>query len=194
MFSIDSKTAARALPVSAAEVPAPASDMAAYWAALIAVDDAAAWQWNGVPVHVAPFFNAGDGTPDLLFVTARFGSLAASLMVELDTERLCRAATWEGVLGMVADDLNAAHASLFRSFPLPSVQGVGMGRRLVDRDNIRGEIGDNPNLTEGQRRRLAAASDREIDDAIDACADSLEDELFRVHDELQAMVVSELAG
>lgn len=177
MFSIDSKTAARVLSLPALDVPGPAIGVVVYRDVLLAVDDAAAWQWNGVPVHVEPFFNAGDGTPDLLCVTARFGSLAASLMVELDTDRLAQADTWAGVLEMVTEDLNDAHASLLRSFPPAPPQADGLGQRLVDRDSIRAEIDDNPNLTENQRLRLIAALDSEIDDAIEACTRGVEDQL-----------------
>lgn len=53
---------------------------------------------------------------------------------------------------------------------------------------------DNPNLTENQRLRLMAALDSEIDDAIEACTSRLEDQLYAVHDELQALVVADLTS
>ena len=117
MFSINSSLAAKVLLDRSSSSPAPAADLDAYCAVLVAVDDAAAWAWNGTPVHVEPFFQSGDDTPAELFVTARFGALAASLMVELDTDRLVRADTSRDVLEMVGAGLNAAQASLFRSFP-----------------------------------------------------------------------------
>lgn len=194
MFSLDSSLAAEVMLNRTAWTPAPAADLDAYAAVLLTVDDAAAWEWNGIPVHVEPFFQSGDDRPAELFVTARFGALAASLMVELDTDRLAQADTWAGVLEMVVDDLNEAHASLLRSFPSAPPQCDGLGQRLVDRDSIRAEIDDNPNLTDQQRLRLAAALDSEIDDAIEACTGRLEDQLYAVHDELQARVVADLTS
>lgn len=194
MFSLNASLAADAMLTRAAWKPAPATDLDAYAAVLHTVDDAAAWEWDGIPVHVEPFFQSGDARPAELFVTARFGALAAALMVELDTDRLAQADTWAGVLEMVTDDLNDAHASLLRSFPPAPPQADGLGQRLVDRDSIRAEIDDNPNLTEDQRLRLMAALDSEIDDAIEACTRSVEDQLYAVHDELQARVVADLTS
>lgn len=194
MFALNASLVADAMLTRASWKPAPATDLDAYAAVLITIGDAAAWEWNGIPVHVEPFFQSGDDTPDALFVTARFGALAASLMVELDTEQLAQADTWGGVLEMVTDDLNEAHTSLLRSFPPAPPQADGLGQRLVNRDSIRAEIDDNPNLTESQRLRLAAALDSEIDDAIEACTRGVEDQLFAVHDELQAAVVDQLTA
>ncbi|AVM66092.1 hypothetical protein M3C36_09085 [Dietzia cinnamea] len=194
MFSLKASPMADAMLTRALWKPAPATDLDAYAAVLHTVDDAAAWEWNGIPAHVEPFFQSGDDTPDALFVSARFGALAASLMVELDTEQLARADTWGGVLEMVTDDLNDAHASLLRSFPPAPPRADGLGQRLVNRDSIRAEIDDNPNLTESQRLRLMAALDSEIDDAIEACTRSVEDQLYAVHDELQALVVADLTS
>lgn len=194
MFSFNSSLAAEVLLNRASWTPAPAPDLDAYSAVLLTIDDAAAWEWNGTPVHVEPFFQSGDDTPDELFVTARFGALAASLMVELDTDRLAQADTWAGVLEMVAEHLNDAHASLLRSFPPAPPQCDGLGQRLVNRDSIRAEIDDNPSLTDQQRLRLAAALDCEIDDAIEACTRRVEDQLYAVHDDLQARVVADLTS
>lgn len=194
MFALNASLVADAMLTRASWKPAPATDLDAYAAVLLTIGDAAAWEWNGIPVHVEPFFQSGDDMPAELFVTARFGALAASLMVELDTDRLAQADTWAGVLKMVTDDLNDAHTSLLRSFPPAPPQCDGLGQRLVDRNTIRAEIDDNPNLTDQQRLRLAAALDSEIDNAIEACTGRLEDQLYAVHDELQARVVADLTS
>lgn len=70
---------------------------------------------------------------------------------------------------------------------------TGLLRRLVTIEAIRAETGDNPNLTDGQRRALETASDSEILDAIDAAANAVEDRLYALHDEIQADVVNDLA-
>lgn len=67
-------------------------------------------------------------------------------------------------------------------------------RRLVTIAAIRAEAGDNPNLTPAQCKMLLTASDVAILEAIDIEALAIEDRLYALHDELQALVVNQIAA
>lgn len=71
---------------------------------------------------------------------------------------------------------------------------AGLLRRLVTIAAIRAEVSDNPNLTDAEGQALEAASDAEILDAIDSNARTIEDRLYALHDELQALVVNQIAA
>ena len=69
------------------------------------------------------------------------------------------------------------------------------GLRLVPVAAVRAEAADDPYLAEDERAALEAASDRDILDAIDrAAGGSAEDQLYHLHDQIQADAVHTLVA
>lgn len=194
MFTLEMPLVRAVLGPRAEQAPAAADDLRSHYDVICAVDDAAAWAFDGAGVHVEPFCQhspSGERISEFLFVTVRYGALAASQMVEVDTTQLAEARTWLEALQLLTGRINDATASIAHSFPPPAPTDTLM-QRLVDRDAIRSEIDDNPNLTDGERASLAAASDDDIDDALEQCGRGIEDRLFALHDELQAAAINHL--
>lgn len=69
-----------------------------------------------------------------------------------------------------------------------------LSRRLVTIAAIRAEASDNPSLTPAQCTMLLTASDVAILEAIDSEARAIEDRLYALHDELQSLVVNQIAA
>ncbi|MFL0579454.1 hypothetical protein [Dietzia sp. 179-F 9C3 NHS] len=112
MYSVDIPLAAAVLSERAEKAPPAApQNLHEFFDVITEVDDASAWLLGDIPVHVEPFYQRGpDGEvlSDCLFVTVRYGALASSLMVEVDTEAMRRAASWLRSLTVLADQITEA--------------------------------------------------------------------------------------
>ncbi|MFL0579627.1 hypothetical protein [Dietzia sp. 179-F 9C3 NHS] len=158
------------------------------------LDDLAAadvWTADGARVTVTPFFAAGpDGVGDDTDLRVMVGPVdGATVVVNL------RAV----LVGEITPDMPVVD----RAYMLMALLSVAVeaqlnevraatpfGQRLVPADAVRQEAWENPHLTDAESDMLAEASDRAILDAIDrAAGGSTEDQLYHLHDQIQAEAV-----
>lgn len=206
MYSLTSELTRLALADLADCAPPKGPDHAAEcFDVIAAVDDASAFCLGSAPMHVEPFFPhgaRGEKLSEYLSVTVRYGVLASSHMYEVDTEAMVQADTWMDALTVLIDRMNTCAADIDRvardlgvwHATSGNLQDTSLTGRLCDRETIRSEADDNPNLTDAERAHLSAASDADIDAALEQCGRGIEDRLFALHDELQSAVVRDLTS